>query len=65
MLRREDMANRDAQFWSSWPMYKKPGAADFNWSVAVSGGVAIIAVVWYFIRGHKKYRGLVTLVKRF
>lgn len=59
------MANMWWQFWSFWPMYKNPGAADFNWSVAIFGGVALIAVVWYFIRGHKTYHGPVTLVKRF
>lgn len=45
-------------------MYKNPGAADFNWAVAIFGGVAIVAVVWYFIGGHKHYHGPVTLVKR-
>lgn len=46
-------------------MYKNPGAADFNWSVAIFGGVIIISMVWYFIKGHKNYAGPVTLVKRF
>lgn len=45
-------------------MYKNPSAPGMNWAVAIFGGVVVVAIVWYFIRGSKTYHGPVTLVKR-
>jgi choline transport protein len=44
-------------FWSVWPPVTPVTASTMNYSVVVTGGVMILSVVWYFIRGRKDYNG--------
>lgn len=44
-------------FWSVWPPATPVTASTMNYSVVVTGGVIILSLVWYFIRGRKEYHG--------
>lgn len=44
-------------FWSVWPPDAQVTASTMNYSVVVTGGVAILSAVWYFVRARKVYRG--------
>lgn len=44
-------------FWSFWPPATPVTASTMNYSVVVTGGVIILSIVWYFIRGRKEYKG--------
>jgi choline transport protein len=44
-------------FWSVWPPVTPVTASTMNYSVVVTGGVLILAGVWYMIRGRHEYKG--------
>ncbi|EED13419.1 choline transport protein, putative [Talaromyces stipitatus ATCC 10500] len=44
-------------FWSVWPPATPVAADTMNYSVVVTGGVIILSIVWYWIRGRKEYKG--------
>lgn len=44
-------------FFSFWPPMLNPTVDMMNYSVVVSGAVAIFSVVYYFVRGRKEYNG--------
>lgn len=44
-------------FWSVWPPVTPVDASTMNYSVVVTGGVMILAGVWYWIGGRKQYKG--------
>lgn len=44
-------------FWSVWPPVTPVTASTMNYSVVVTGGVLILAGVWYAIRGKHEYKG--------
>lgn len=44
-------------FWSVWPPATPVNYQTMNYSVVVTGGVIIFSVIWYYIRGHKEYKG--------
>jgi len=44
-------------FWSVWPPATPVDASTMNYSVVVTGGVIILSMVWYFVRGRKEYHG--------
>lgn len=44
-------------FFSVWPPATPVSASTMNYSVVVTGGVAILSAVWYFVRARKVYRG--------
>ena len=44
-------------FWSVWPPATPVDAESMNYSIVVTSGVILFAVVWYWIRGRKEYKG--------
>ena len=44
-------------FWSVWPADYHVTASNMNYSVVVTGGVMILATIWYFVRARKTYKG--------
>lgn len=44
-------------FWSVWPPETPVDYQTMNYSVVVTGGVVIFSIIWYYIRGHKEYKG--------
>ncbi|KAF2725936.1 amino acid transporter [Polychaeton citri CBS 116435] len=44
-------------FWSVWPPQTPVDASSMNYSVVVTGGVLILAFIWYWVRGHRTYKG--------
>ncbi|KAH8788404.1 amino acid transporter [Diaporthe sp. PMI_573] len=46
-----------AFFWCFWPIYYSPTPETMNWAVVMFGGVMLLAVVAYFVRGRKMYEG--------
>jgi choline transport protein len=44
-------------FWSTWPVVTPVDANTMNYSIVVTGGVIILSIVWYFVRGRKEYHG--------
>jgi choline transport protein len=44
-------------FWSVWPPVTPVTASTMNYSVVVTGGVLILAGIWYVIRGRREYKG--------
>ena len=44
-------------FWSVWPPATPVKASTMNYSVVVTGGVAILSAVWYFVQARKVYKG--------
>ncbi|KAJ6787680.1 hypothetical protein PWT90_08378 [Aphanocladium album] len=50
-------------FWSFWPQTKNPDASGFNWASPIFSAVIIGALIYYFVRGRRKYFGPVALVE--
>jgi choline transport protein len=46
-----------AFFWCFWPIYYSPTPETMNWAVVMFGGVMLLAVLAYFFRGRKMYKG--------
>lgn len=44
-------------FWSVWPPATPVSPDTMNYSIVVTGGVMILSVVWYFVRGRRDYQG--------
>ncbi|KAK5103104.1 hypothetical protein LTS08_003907 [Lithohypha guttulata] len=44
-------------FWSFWPPQAATNAVNMNYSIVVLGGVIILSILWYFVRGRKEYQG--------
>lgn len=44
-------------FWSFWPPSATVTAETMNWSVLVYGSVIGFAIIYYFIWGHRQYKG--------
>ena len=44
-------------FWSVWPPATPVSTESMNYSVVVTGGVIIFAMIWYFVRAKKTYHG--------
>jgi amino acid transporter len=53
-----------ALFWSLWPSDLPVTLDNFNWSVVIFGGVFIISLVMYLIKGRKEYSGPVVIVQQ-
>ncbi|KAL4976273.1 amino acid/polyamine transporter I [Aspergillus desertorum] len=53
-----------ALFWSLWPSQRHVTAETFNWSVVIFGGVFVISLVMYVLKGRKVYTGPVVIVQR-
>ncbi|KAF1948949.1 amino acid transporter [Byssothecium circinans] len=47
-----------------FPLNKNPTPAEMNWNVLVTGFTLVVAVIYYFVRGHKTYAGPVEYVRR-
>ncbi|EOA83172.1 hypothetical protein ACJQWK_00061 [Exserohilum turcicum] len=54
-----------ALFWCFWPETTSAAPQDFNWAVVMFGGVAVLCLIDYVIRGRKQYKGPVVLVDGF
>ncbi|KAJ5677035.1 uncharacterized protein N7477_002668 [Penicillium maclennaniae] len=53
-----------ALFWSLWPSDLPVTLDNFNWSVVIFGGVFIISLAMYLIKGRKEYSGPAAIVRR-
>ncbi|KAL4996450.1 amino acid/polyamine transporter I [Aspergillus recurvatus] len=53
-----------ALFWSLWPGQKHVTAETFNWSVVIFGGVFVVSLVMYVLKGRREYKGPVVIVQR-
>jgi amino acid transporter len=53
-----------ALFWSLWPGQKNVTAETFNWSVVIFGGVFVISLFMYVLKGRREYTGPVVIVQR-
>ncbi|KAL4805351.1 amino acid/polyamine transporter I [Aspergillus unguis] len=53
-----------ALFWSLWPGTRYVTAENFNWSIVIFGGVAVISFVMYVVKGRREYTGPVVIVQR-
>ncbi|KAL4815125.1 amino acid/polyamine transporter I [Aspergillus spinulosporus] len=53
-----------ALFWSLWPSQKHVTAENFNWSVVIFGGVFVISLFMYVLKGRREYTGPVVIVQR-
>ena len=53
----------EAFFWCFWPTVYQPTPQTFNWAVVLFAGVMIFACLEYWLRGSKRYRAPVSLVK--
>ncbi|KAL4882460.1 amino acid/polyamine transporter I [Aspergillus karnatakaensis] len=53
-----------ALFWSLWPGDRHVTADNFNWSVVIFGGVAVVSVAMYVVKGRREYTGPVVIVQR-
>ncbi|KAI7459984.1 amino acid transporter-like protein [Hortaea werneckii] len=49
-------------FFYVWPLYYPVTASNMNWSSAMLGGVTIIALVYYLVKGRHDYAGPVSFV---
>jgi choline transport protein len=54
-----------AFFWCFWPNVTPVSLEEFNWSVVMFVGVAVLCMADYWIRGRHKYTGPVVLVEGF
>jgi len=54
-----------AFFWCFWPNVTPVTLVDFNFSIVMFVGVAVLCMGDYFVRGRKAYRGPVVLVEGF
>jgi amino acid transporter len=53
-----------AFFWAMWPSDTPVTLDNFNWSVVIFGGVFIISLLMYLIKGRKEYIGPAAIVQR-
>ncbi|KAJ5579983.1 GABA permease [Penicillium hispanicum] len=53
-----------ALFWALWPSDVSVTLDNFNWSVVMFGGVFIISLVMYVIKGRKEYSGPAVIVQQ-
>ncbi|KAL4865340.1 hypothetical protein BDV12DRAFT_211109 [Aspergillus spectabilis] len=53
-----------ALFWSLWPGDRRVTVDNFNWSVVIFGGVAVVSLGMYGVKGRREYRGPVVIVQR-
>ncbi|KAF1347364.1 amino acid transporter [Lizonia empirigonia] len=44
-------------FFSFWPSFKDVSPANMNWSVVVTGGIALLSTVYYLVWAKKSYHG--------
>ena len=44
-------------FWSFWPPDFPANYVSMNYSIVVTGGVILLSIVWYHIRGKREYQG--------
>ncbi|KAI7278009.1 amino acid transporter-like protein [Hortaea werneckii] len=51
-------------FFYVWPLYYPVTASNMNWSSAMLGGVTIMALVYYLVKGRHDYAGPVSFVLR-
>ena len=51
-------------FWTFWPAQKKVDRESMNYAVAIFGGVFLLAVAMYVVKGRKVYKGPVVMVER-
>lgn len=49
-------------FFSFWPTYKEVTPATMNWSILVTGVIATLSTVYYFVWARKTYHGPVVEV---
>ncbi|KAJ5173413.1 hypothetical protein N7492_006006 [Penicillium capsulatum] len=53
-----------ALFWSLWPGDREVTLENFNWSVVIFGGVFVISLFMYLVKGRKDYAGPAVIVQR-
>ena len=53
-----------ALFWALWPSSVSVTVQNFNWSVVMFGGVFIISLIMYAIKGRKEYTGPAVIVQQ-
>jgi hypothetical protein len=44
-------------FFSFWPSFKEVTAATMNWSILVTGAIALLSTVYYLVWARKTYNG--------
>jgi choline transport protein len=44
-------------FFSFWPTFKDVTVATMNWSILVTGGIALLSAVYYVVWARKTYHG--------
>lgn len=44
-------------FFSFWPSFKEVTPATMNWSILVTGGIALLSAVYYLVWARKTYHG--------
>ena len=44
-------------FFSFWPTFKDVTAANMNWSILVTGAIALLSTVYYLVWARKTYHG--------
>lgn len=49
---------------SFFPLFAKVDAKSMNWGIAMFGGVAILAIINYFVMGRKHYKGPVVFITK-
>lgn len=52
-----------ALFWALWPGSRHVTAENFNWSVVIFGGVFVISLSMYVVKGRREYTGPVVIVQ--
>lgn len=52
-----------ALFWALWPGSRHVTAENFNWSVVIFGGVFLISLAMYVVKGRREYTGPVVIVQ--
>jgi choline transport protein len=50
-------------FWCAWPSQNAPPLEVVNWAPVMFGGVFILSLVYYAVRGRHVYKGPVSLVR--
>jgi hypothetical protein len=52
-----------ALFWSLWPGTSDITVDTFNWSVVIFGGVFVVSLGMYVVKGRREYNGPVVAVR--
>jgi hypothetical protein len=52
-----------ALFWSLWPSESSITVDSFNWSVVIFGGVFLLSLFMYVVKGRKEYDGPAVIVQ--